>query len=620
MKKITTKNNDQQQIQGNQTLSLILLSIILTGTLINNNIFGPQTLTAFFFYSIPAMVFVLVVSVSLFSYKQSIFITNPLPLLFFVLLVAYYLVNGSINNQSGGINLRHYYMLVNGLLLISYSILLVKGSFRLLTMSYIIVILAGIEAVICILQQLRVVNSKDELFAVTGTCINPNVTAMFLAMAIPAILFAFFYGTKVARIITGLVILTTISALVVLKCRTAFIGSTVATVFILDNRHQLLYKLKRRYNKTILVAIALFAVCLLVATSVFLYYSKQSSSEGRKFIWKISLNMLANKPITGAGYGQFEHDYNLAQANYFKQGLGTPNEINNAAYVHMSYNELLENVAEGGIIGLIIFTGFLVVLLINPSSSTDKTTSTLIQPGNALLSIYPFAYSGIAAFAVMSILNFTVQALPAMGIFVLYASICIVGYKGNVSWKLPQMPVVSLLGILSVFVCFQLVVLAKDYNQCKNSKDNAAELGLPETISQMEALQPVLKASVFYWRGYGNILYQYRNYASALDKFTQASYLSSDPDLYMMMGNCYVKTANYVAAKQAYIVAQNIEPHHFAPRYALMKIYAFTKDTASALLMARKIVTMQPKIPSDKITQYKKVAEEMSEKLKNKII
>ena len=75
------------------------------------------------------------------------------------------------------------------------------------------------------------------------------------------------------------------------------------------------------------------------------------------------MQAIAEKPILGSGYGQFEHDYNLAQAHYFATGKATQQEIYNASYVHMSYNEFLENLFEGGIIGLVLFVGLLVALL-----------------------------------------------------------------------------------------------------------------------------------------------------------------------------------------------------------------------------------------------------------------
>jgi hypothetical protein len=174
---------------------LFLVTLLIAGSLVNINTFGPTTLAAYFFYTIVGALLAVVVGLGFIKNKQPISIANPLPIFALAFLAGYYLLNGLINTQ-GGINLRHYIILVDALLLASYCILLNKGSINLLSISKIITIIASIESIICILQQLGIIPSVDSLFKVTGSNVNPNVTAMFLAMAVPAMLLVFFQPTS----------------------------------------------------------------------------------------------------------------------------------------------------------------------------------------------------------------------------------------------------------------------------------------------------------------------------------------------------------------------------------------------------------------------------------------
>ena len=595
---------------------LFLITLLIVGSLVNINILGPTTLSAYFFYTILGALLAVIAGVGLLKSKQPIQINNPLPILLLGLLAVYYIINGLINKQ-GGINLRHYVILVDAVLLVSYCMLISKESISLLAISKIITVIAAIESIICILQQLGIVASQDNLFKVTGSNVNPNVTAMFLAMAVPALLLVLFKGSKIYLLFAIASFSLSLVALALIQCRTAFIGAAVSTALILNHQYQLLHKLKSKFNKAVLIITTIISITLIILAFTLLYHSKQASSDGRLFIWKISLQAIANKPIFGSGYGQFEHDYNLAQANYFATKATTQKEIFNAGYTHMSYNEFLENLFEGGVIGLVLFVALLVTLLFTP-----------LGDGGVF-----FAYAGIASFTIMCFFNFTVQALPVRALFVLYASVCCVtprhfdalrnmkqsslNLQSTTFQKLSNlvrinlMPYAFFLTALSLFLFFKLLTLSKAYNQCHTIVETHNELDNSEVLRQMATYKTDLSQSTYYWRNYGELLMQTKHYDAAIDKFNMALDFSSDPNLYMQLGNIYSKRGRFTDAMQTYTLASNIEPHRFAPKYGLMKLYSFAKDSASAKNMAEEIVTMNPKVESEKVTFYKTEARKL---------
>jgi len=640
-----TDINSMVSVKTNKTL-LLLFTLLLVGSLININTFGPVTLSAYFFYTILGSLIAVLVLVGFIKNKQPTTIPNPLPIAVLTLLAVYYILNGLINTQ-GGINLRHYIILVDAVLLASYCILLTKGSINLLSISKIIVFITIIEALICILQQLTIIPSLNPLFKVTGSNVNPNVTAMFLAMAFPALLLVLIKGSKTYRIIAIISITTSLFALAFLKCRTAFIGTAVSTILIINYQYQLLHKLRNKLSKAILIIIAIISITLITIAFTLLYHSKQASSDGRLFIWKISLQAITNKPVFGSGYGQFEHDYNLAQANYFATKAATQQEIYNASYVHMSYNEFLENLFEGGAIGLMLFVGLLITLLVSPittpkeqgvSLSLSKagkmeknSTSIGFDKLNLTADHAYYAYAGIFSFTIMCFFNFTVQALPVRALFILYASVSCVNsqvrsttFQRLLTFIRPSFsngtpfragvfgsPLGVGVLVFSFFLFFKLLTISKSYNQCKTILETTNEVDGKEALQQMATLKSDLSKSTYYWRNYGELLVQTRHYDAAIEKFNKALDFSSDPNLYMQLGNSYSKKGLFTDAMHTYTLTSNIEPHRFAPKYGLMKLYGFVKDTTTARKLAQEIIAMNPKVESDKVEYYKKEARQL---------
>jgi hypothetical protein len=98
---------------------LLLILLLIAGSLVNINFFGPPTLAAYFLYTIIGAFIAVIVSIGFLRNKSSFTISNPLPLICLGLLSVYYLLNGLVNGE-GGINLRHYIMWIDTALLFSY--------------------------------------------------------------------------------------------------------------------------------------------------------------------------------------------------------------------------------------------------------------------------------------------------------------------------------------------------------------------------------------------------------------------------------------------------------------------------------------------------------------------
>jgi tetratricopeptide (TPR) repeat protein len=225
----------------------------------------------------------------------------------------------------------------------------------------------------------------------------------------------------------------------------------------------------------------------------------------------------------------------------------------------------------------------------------------------------------------MSLFNFTIQAVPVMCLFVFYAAIRGSGAGTNESaplfssipfTELPRnyfaAPAKTFLFCLLLFaiVCFGIFQATLSYDFCQNQKAKALALQgrTAEAIHILKAQTRVFNRSPAYFQTYGAILYNDKKYAEALIKFRQAAALTSDPDLYLLMGHCCYKTGRFSEAQKAYLTAKYIAPCRFAARYALMKLYEKTGDDEQMIATAREIVLLPPKVLSPEVRRYKEEA------------
>lgn len=586
-----------------------LIAILIASSLINTGTFGAGSLTAFVFYLFSISVLCCSTLFVLITGKDDVYINRYFPVAAFVLFVFFFFCKSFINN--GGLTPDHLLLSGNCLLLICCAVIFSTGLLKPGTFFNLVIFFSLTESIICILQYTGCIKSQNSFFRVTGSWVNPNVTAIFMAMSIPAI-GAIILQRKKLGFAALLLVLT---GIILLKCRTALIGAFVTAAILITAASGIIKKVKERLS--FLERLMLCIGFLLISAPVVFYgyKAKQASADGRMLVWKISANMISHKPLTGYGYGMFKREYNLFQAKYFESGKGTRSEINNASFVKMAYNDFLEVGVEGGIIALILLIAFFVTLLFPPGLA-DPQKKGIIVPASII------AYSGIAAFVIMSVFNFSMKAIPAMALFIMYSSLLVASpsYVSNKRYffqslfsgiKLtarPKYVLACILILAGLYSGVKLVAIAKAYRQTSIAGSLLQYGNYSEALEMLEPLEADLRYSENFLKTYGKVLLAKGYYSYAISQFNQALMITSDPEIFILKGDCYTRLKNAGDARQAYTSAINIAPARMAGRYALMNLYMSVNDSVNAIKTANQLLSMHPKVVTKQSSLYIKAA------------
>jgi tetratricopeptide (TPR) repeat protein len=322
----------------------------------------------------------------------------------------------------------------------------------------------------------------------------------------------------------------------------------------------------------------------------------------------------------------FEKEYNLYQVNYIQNGKATTEEQANAGPVIMPHNELIQNTVEGGSIGLLLISFFFGSLLfaVKQKNTTNQNELKLEAISQAKNNSFHLAYAGVVAFIGMSMVNSTMQIVPVMCLLVVYAAIVCSALKPmplplNLSF-IQNNKAFSILSktaiiIISVYLLYLLFGMATADRQNKKAKLLKETGSYEQALHIMPDLEHHLQEDANYWKNYGSIYFELHKYQAALNCFTKAGTLSSLPEIYGGTGICHEKLKQYPKAIQQYEIRVGLYPSKFSYRMLLLETYLKNKDIPKAVTLAEEIIQLQPKVPSEKVNQYKNVCRILLKKL-----
>lgn len=218
------------------------------------------------------------------------------------------------------------------------------------------------ESVLGIIQLLGITVSHNSMCPMTGDFANSGPYGAFLAVCI-AVVFAAAWKWRDSvnlydRILFWLSSVSGCLGIVVLPAsmsRAGFVALLVSAVaFALTNTESKSYLKSHKW-----LILSVVAVAFVVGAGAFCL--KKDSALGRFHIWEMELRAIADKPLTGHGFGKALGAYGDAQAEYFETEERGQERVRIAGCPEYAFNEYLRMGMEFGILGLLLSVAVIVL-------------------------------------------------------------------------------------------------------------------------------------------------------------------------------------------------------------------------------------------------------------------
>lgn len=482
--------------------------------------------------------------------------------------------------------------------------LLKRDSLELVSaVTWALIILGGIEAVWGLRQLYGFAASGHSRYALTGSFFNPGPYSGYLAMILPLCLYQYLslqngslprtWVWRVKSIIAGGAMLLILCVLPAGMSRSAWLAAGISCLWIYACHAGWGKRLQNVwiYHRKRVVTAVVVGVGIIILGSYLLFSLKPDSARGRLFMWKMTSQAIAEKPLTGYGTDNFAAVYGQAQEDYFAAGNYEQWEERVAGSPEYAFNEYLQAAVEWGV--PLTLCGLAVIAI---------CLYVGIRRGRygvcgAILSLMIFSFSSYPLQLPVFIITF---------IALLLACVC-----GNSCWKWIG------LVILAVAVGgFRLKNDLRIEQACKkwmNAKVIYNVGAYEDAESEYAALYPLLKDRAAFLFEYGHGLHKLRRAEASNRIMGEALKLSCDPMILNIMGKNYQQKGDFLAAEECFIRSTHRLPGRIYPYYLLAKLYAEPgfRQPDKFEKMKRIVLTKEPKVQSTVIRQMREEVNKM---------
>ncbi len=538
---------------------------------------------------------------------------------FFLLLILIYDLLNQFWIQSVATYSIRYYEYIGLLILYVFlrTITLPQYIWILIT----ILISGCFQTVLGFLQLLGLADSNHALFSVTGTFFNPGPYAGFLSSVwiIGLVIYIFknevkkfllknehcygFEETKLLQLLIDYVTpITLISILLIIPAthsRAAWVSIMISSLVIFEMRYKLLSKLFLTKAKKLKLVIIVTGAFLILIGSLTLYSLKKESANGRAFIWEVGIEMVKGNPIFGIGFDRFKADYMNYQAQYFIENDETA-KIDVADNTIYAFNDLLQNLVEGGLMGIL----FLIVTIIY----TYKLKSGI---DNYFLSI--IAKLTLLTIGIFACFSYPMHILPIKLIMVVsIALLSCLDYKfKQFSIESKQLHLIYK-GLTSIFLVVCLVSFTLNvrerhigYSEWKMASVQYQVQNYEDAVSVFQTLYPIFKRDGEFLMTYGKSLSMIDRNVEAIKILNKAKNHLNNTIIETTLGNNFKDLKQYDKAVNYYENAKQMVPSRIYPSYLMAKLYEEMGDSRNAKLIAQKILAKKLKVTSTATKQIK---------------
>jgi|GEM_PF-5704785 len=435
--------------------------------------------------------------------------------------------------------------------------------------------------------------------------INPGENANYYASAIPFLfsLLSWKRPISVAKFLDFalklLALLACSYALMKCNARTAGIATLCGLVIVLQKMPALSFKRVRlrRWSFLGVLFVLMGALSLFMAAKA-IYNRNPKSIQGRFFIYEVTADLIAQRPLIGHGPQSFKRLYNIHQSDYIREHKIANDTLLLADNCYFAFNEFLQIHAELGVTGLLIVLATLYFCLkIFQRNDLDKfeigAIASLMSVTLCALFSYPFHTSSVLI-NVVFFLAILSHKLP-----------------GSLSLKLSKRNVMIILSCCFVgaaIFSFTEWRRQKALNAWEHAAHTVLTEGYPEASIFYNKAKGELENEGTFLYNYGAETYIAGFYNDGLSLLERSTKYYSSSDLYTYLGDANKMVKKYQNAEAAYRIAENVHPAKYLPKMQLLRLYRLWGKDDRAIDMAKEIVDFPVKIPSQRVADYKREA------------
>ena len=432
--------------------------------------------------------------------------------------------------------------------------------------------------------------SNHSKFAITGSFDNPAGFAAILSICFPISLFLLANTKKVARYfaVTGLTII--LISIFLSYSRAGILAILISSLVFLLLQTSVIKKIRQfRYYKLLPILV----LGLLFIGIFALYNQKKDSADGRLLIWRVSSEMIKDKPIIGHGYDAFKAKYMDYQAEYFKDNPNSKYKLL-ANNIKHPFNEFIKTSVEFGLIGLTVILSIILFIFWKILKSKNKNSQLVL--------------GGLSSFLVFAFFSYPLHYVAVWLLLSFYLSMILPLKEIKISNTPIRIITKSAIVIACMFFLFHTVGQIRAEIRWKEIAVNSLRGNTAEMLPEYDNLYPTLKSNPFFLYNYGAELSFIGEYDKSIIILTECREQFNDYDLQMLLAENYYKKGEYKKAIQTYQYVSNMIPCRFVPLYQAFEIYKETGQKDKALQYAMEIENKEVKIPSSTVSFIKSEA------------
>jgi O-antigen ligase len=529
--------------------------------------------------------------------KEGIRFEISFPDILLLIIVILILINRFKINNVQGFSIRYYELL--GLIIVYIALRKLHSSS---IFFFIAAILGGIiQAIYGNLQLYKILPSHHDLFSITGSFFNPGPYAGYLATIFPIALGIYMNSNvlknltykKVAKNVSLISIITIILILPASESRAAWLSVISSIVFFIAHK----YNIGSYFNKYFdppykRYLITLFLSIIIAIGIIEIYSFKKESSNGRLFIWKVTLNLIKENPLIGLGFDRFKSSYMDSQRDYFQMHPKSDSQYV-AGDVNFAFNEFLQFTAENGIptallLLIILFYLFYIKRKSNPSVLIAK--------------------AGLISALIFSLFSYSSQILAIKLNGVLFLSILVSSCPIIKTYNLNINGAVKIMtgAVLAIYIFFTYNFVKKIYSNFENWQTAYLIYSAGQyhtSIRYYEISYPFLKNSGVFLMQYGKALSMDGQHKKAISILNNAELYLNSTAIQTAKGDSYRSLEKYSLAEKSYYNAYFMNPSKIHSQFLLLQLYDQTKQSNKAIKIGKEILTKRIKVQSTAVNE-----------------